>query len=333
MAEERSGKELVKTRRRLSVVSSNKLIEGVAALALDDEDTESKETASIVAAYAGVTKKGYAPYNPLKQNQDALVMEQEEESGSILLGVLDGHGEAGEKVSGFFKERLPGAVFTHPKFIDEPDVAMKESFLAIEKALLRDASIETEFSGSTAVLSIIRGDDMWVANIGDSRLTLASVGAGRKLKAAAVSIDHKPDSPGEKDRILAAGGRVFAVEYDDGVDGPPRVWLGHMDVPGLAMSRSLGDTVAHSAGVISDAELFTRKLTADDKLIVIATDGLWEFMTDQEVVDMITSVRDPKKAVDLLVAEANARWLREEQVIDDTTVIVAHIRFPDEEAA
>ncbi len=44
-------------------------------------------------------------------------------------------------------------------------------------------------------------------------------------------------SPDEKARILAAGGRVFAVEYDDGVDGPPRVWLGHMDVPGLAMSR------------------------------------------------------------------------------------------------
>lgn len=42
---------------------------------------------------------------------------------------------------------------------------------------------------------------------------------------------------------------MFAVRYDDGIDGPPRVWLGHMDVPGLAMSRSLGDMVAHDAGV------------------------------------------------------------------------------------
>jgi hypothetical protein len=37
---------------------------------------------------------------------------------------------------------------------------------------------------------------------------------------------------------------VFAVEYEDGQDGPQRVWLGHMDVPGLAMSRSLGDKVS-----------------------------------------------------------------------------------------
>ena len=45
---------------------------------------------------------------------------------------------------------------------------------------------------------------------------------------------------------------MFAVEYDDGVDGPCRVWLGHMDVPGLAMSRSLGDAIAHTAGVSSE---------------------------------------------------------------------------------
>ena len=52
-----------------------------------------------------------------------------------------------------------------------------------------------------------------------------------------ITFDHKPDTPAEKKRILQCGGRVFAVEYDDGIDGPMRVWLGHMDVPGLAMSR------------------------------------------------------------------------------------------------
>ena len=52
--------------------------------------------------------------------------------------------------------------------------------------------------------------------------------------------------------LYPLGGRVFAVEYDDGVDGPCRVLLGHMDVPGLAMSRSLGDAIAHTAGVSSE---------------------------------------------------------------------------------
>jgi hypothetical protein len=86
------------------------------------------------------------------------------------------------------------------------------------------------------VAALIRGDHLTVFNVGDSRITLAYSDGGA-LAAENISIDHKPDSPPEKARILAAGGRVFAVEYDDGVDGPPRVWLGHMDVPGLAMSR------------------------------------------------------------------------------------------------
>ena len=86
------------------------------------------------------------------------------------------------------------------------------------------------------------------ANIGDSRTSIGFRNATGGVTAEAMTVDHKPDLPAEKARIEAKGGRIFAVEYDDGVDGPPRVWLGHMDVPGLAMSRSLCDGVAHTAG-------------------------------------------------------------------------------------
>ena len=89
--------------------------------------------------------------------------------------------------------------------------------------------------GTTAsVVALLQGHLLVVANVGDSRVTLG-VEEGGRMTAVAVSDDHKPDLPKEKARITAAGGRVFAVEYDDGIDGPPRVWLGHMDVPGLAM--------------------------------------------------------------------------------------------------
>ena len=79
---------------------------------------------------------------------------------------------------------------------------------------------------------------------------------------------------------------MFAVEYDDGVDGPPRVWLGHMDVPGLAMSRSLGDGVAHTAGVSSEPEFYEYEFNKgrEDQILVMASDGLWEFMSNQEVL-------------------------------------------------
>jgi len=75
------------------------------------------------------------------------------------------------------------------------------------------------------------------ANIGDSRTAIGYANPAGGVIAETITHDHKPDTPAEKARIEAKGGRVFAVEYDDGVDGPPRVWLGHMDVPGLAMSR------------------------------------------------------------------------------------------------
>ena len=118
------------------------------------------------------------------------------------------------------------------------------------------------------------------------------------------------------------------MEYDDGVDGPPRVWLGHMDVPGLAMSRSLGDAVAHTAGVSSELEFFEFNFNdsgREDLLLVMASDGLWEFMSDQEVIDMAALTTEPRYAVDKLICEANERWMREEQVIDDTTVCVAFL--------
>jgi hypothetical protein len=116
-------------------------------------------------------------------------------------------------------------------------------------------------------------------------------------------------------RIIAAGGRVFAVEYDDGIDGPPRVWLGHMDIPGLAMSRSLGDTVAHTAGVSSEPDFFVRDLDqAKDVVLLLATDGLWEFMSDQECVDIAVAQTEPRFSVDMLIQEATDRWLKEEQV-------------------
>jgi serine/threonine protein phosphatase PrpC len=274
------------TRRRLSVVSDNKLIEGIATIgAVDSEDTIVKASDTVVKAYAGVSKKGYAPYNPRKRNQDALLMEEHRPSGSIIFGVFDGHGEAGDLVSHYFSERMTSRLVAHPRWMSNPGQSLAEEVHTLESALLADASIDTEFSGSTAIFGLLRKKVLTVANIGDSRVILGrrNPSGGKGWKAVPVSDDHKPDREDEQKRIEARGGRVFAVEYEDGIDGPPRVWLGHMDIPGLAMSRSVGDTVAHTAGVISDPEMHTVELTPDDKVMVWASDGLWEFMSNQEV--------------------------------------------------
>lgn len=92
------------------------------------------------------------------------------------------------------------------------------------------------------------------------------------------------------------------------------------------LCRSLGDAVAHTAGVISDPEFTERELDPElDKFLVIATDGLWEFVDNKETIEMAVAQRTPSEAVDCLVKEACQRWMQEEQVIDDTTVIVANL--------
>ena len=96
--------------------------------------------------------------------------------------------------------------------------------------------------------------------------------------------------------------------------------------PHLSPTRSLGDAVAHTAGVISDPEFTERELDPNtDRFLVIATDGLWEFVDNQETVDFTENQLTPTDAVDVLVKESSMRWMREEQVIDDTTIIVANL--------
>ena len=58
---------------------------------------------------------------------------------------------------------------------------------------------------------MLRGDELHTINIGDSRAVLGNVVKG-KLQPIQLSVDHKPDTPAEKARILAAGGRVLATK-------------------------------------------------------------------------------------------------------------------------
>lgn len=281
------------------------------------------EVRCAVTEYSGVSKKGHAPYNPRKKNQDALIMADDPNSNTLVLCVLDGHGEHGDGVSQTFRDQLIPEMFNHPEWLDDYKKATSDAIAKVERNLLRNYRIDSEFSGTTLSMAIVRGNNLTGVNIGDSRVIMGKEENGA-LTFQDITFDHKPDSPKEKERILACGGRVFAVEYDDGIDGPPRVWLGHMDIPGLAMSRSLGDVVAHSAGVISEPEFTDYILDpATDRFIVVATDGLWEFVDNQEAVEMVEGQAGPCDAVDALVTEAATRWMHEEQVIDDTTIIVA----------
>lgn len=320
-----------KMRRRLTVTGASETIDGVSRLSMSDlrnDDTITKFHSAFTCAvtdYSGSSKKGYAPYNPRKKNQDALIMMDDISTNSLILCVLDGHGENGDSVANEFRDRLPSEITNHPSWKNDIKKATSESITKIEQDIIQNFKVDTDYSGTTLAMAVIRGNHVTCINIGDSRIILGKE-QNKQFVSEELTIDHKPDLPKEKERILSTGGRVFAVAYDDGIDGPVRVWLADVDIPGLAMSRSLGDTVAHTAGVSSEPEFSERTLNPEeDRFIIVATDGLWEFVSSKETTDIVSMSSSPSDAVEALVRESNIRWMKEEQVIDDTTIIAAYL--------
>jgi len=106
-ADGKDPKNLGKTRRRLSVVSTNKLVEGISGLAIDDENVKSSSSTTVITSYAGVSKKGFAPYNTRKKNQDSLIMEEHAATGSLLLCVFTATAKPGMQCLNFSETKCP----------------------------------------------------------------------------------------------------------------------------------------------------------------------------------------------------------------------------------
>ena len=87
---------------------------------------------------------------------------------------------------------------------------------------------------------------------------------------------------------MRRGGKVKPIlnQSTNSYVGPARVWLSDIDVPGLAMSRSLGDYVAQSVGVIPEPEINIYDISEDDRYVIIASDGVWEFLPNEVVAKL-----------------------------------------------
>jgi serine/threonine protein phosphatase PrpC len=121
-------------------------------------------------------------------------------------------------------------------------MTLKDCFLQVNIDV-KDNVPNCHFSGTTCSIILIRGSQLVSANAGDSRsICVDAHGQCRQL-----SRDHKPNCRDEKQRILSRGGRIRPLlnHQMGGIEvGPHRVWLMDHEMPGLAMSRSLGDYVA-----------------------------------------------------------------------------------------
>jgi len=128
-------------------------------------------------------------------------------------------------------------------------------------------------------------------NLGDSRAVIGNVESSDKtvknISALEITIDHKPYRESEKERIIRAGGKIEKSAYEDREVGPLRVWKADEEIPGIAITRSLGDLVAHTIGVSHDPEITYKFKDDTDKFIVLGSDGVWDVMSSAEAVGFI----------------------------------------------
>lgn len=156
------------------------------------------------------------------------------------------------------------------------------------------------------------------ANVGDSRAIIV-----KGNKVTALSVDQKPNNPEELKRINRNGGVV--TEYFNGEDtGVYRVFAKGENYPGLAVSRTIGDLIATPLGVIPEPVFTENNIDKDTNFIIIASDGVWEFLNNIKVAEIVSPYyknNDPDGACKALIKEATDYWIKEDIVVDDITVI------------
>lgn len=168
------------------------------------------------------------------------------------------------------------------------------------------------------------------------------------INSVQLTRDQKPEDPEEFQRITKAGGRVQRLVDNSGNNvGPYRVWEQFSNMPGLAMSRSIGDFIAKSLGVISEPVCTSYTRNSGDLFIVIASDGLWDAMDNDDVGTFVECYRGVCKVnsnspfygnrietsnasiAQILCEEARLRWFtiveEEDVVIDDISCIVLEL--------
>ncbi|XP_057788844.1 probable protein phosphatase 2C 33 [Salvia miltiorrhiza] len=272
-------------------------------------------------------------------NQDAMIVWENfgSRTDTIFCGVFDGHGPYGHMVAKRVRDSLPLKLSAHWEVDMKDDEILrktgnhseifhilKESFLKAFKVMDKELRMNTNFdclcSGTTAVTLVKQGQDLIIGNVGDSRAVLGMRDANNAFVPVQLTVDLKPDLPAEEERIRKCRGRIFALRDEPEV---ARVWLPHNDTPGLAMARAFGDFCLKEFGLISVPEISYRRITDEDEFVVLATDGVWDVLSNEEVVTIVGTCPTRSYAARAVVDSAVKAWrsIYPTSKVDDCAVV------------
>ncbi|XP_028065458.1 probable protein phosphatase 2C 35 isoform X1 [Camellia sinensis] len=291
---------------------------------------------------AVLTQHGYYPEMPGKENQDSFCIKThiQDNPNVHFFGVFDGHGQFGSQCSNFVKTRLVEILSGDPTLLEDPVKAYNSAFLATNEEL-HNSEIDDTLSGTTAITVLVIGDSIFVANVGDSRAVI-SVKDRSRVVAEDLSHDQTPFRKDECERVKLCGARVLSADQVEGLKDPdiqtwgdeeteggdpPRLWVQNGMYPGTAFTRSVGDSAAEKIGVVAVPEVSMVQIKPDHHpFFVVASDGIFEFLSSQTVVEMAARYTDPRDACSAIAGESYKLWLQNENRTDDITIIIARIK-------
>ncbi|KAG6624487.1 hypothetical protein I3843_16G032400 [Carya illinoinensis] len=258
-------------------------------------------------------------------NQDAAILYQGYGVGDgALCGVFDGHGKNGQVVSEIVCNQLPSLLLSQKNALSKVNFYMwKEAcisaFKLMDKVIELQEILDCSCSGTTAVVAIRQGQDLVIANLGDSRAVLGTL-AKNGVEAVQLTRDLKPGLPSEAERIRNCNGRVAALNHEPHIQ---RVWLPHDDTPGLAMSRPFGDFILKDHGIIAIPEIKYHRLTSNDQFIILATDGVWDVLSNDQVASIVWEAESEQVAARVVVEAAITAWKKKSPTakVDDCSVV------------
>lgn len=214
---------------------------------------------------------------------------------ATVYGVFDGHNGASvaEHCQRYMADQVVGDMRTSVTTLSSVAPCLRKSFHNVDDSAAAAQGVRSHEVGSTACVAVVTQRHVWVANAGDSRAVLRI--ASNQIPYP-LSEDHKPSGAAEMERIRLSGG---TVSHADGI----------ARISGLSLSRSIGDR-ARRPHVICTPDV--RQWRRDEKAyMLMASDGVWDVMSNQEVVDIVdneTSVADGLRQV---LAEARRRRSRD----------------------
>ncbi|KAH9303187.1 hypothetical protein KI387_014770, partial [Taxus chinensis] len=310
---------------------------------------------SIASLHTQQGKKG--------SNQDSMIIWENfgSREDTVFLGVFDGHGPYGHIVGRRVRDSLPSMLLNQwhellsaeclnsdgnnfeatdlnklcnvvdqdqqekePKIFQVWKESHLRAFKVMDKELKLHPTLDCHCSGTTAVTIVKQGQDLVIAHVGDSRAIMGTISPNGSLSAIQLTVDMKANLPEEAERIKQCKGRVIALQDEPHVH---RVWLPNENSPGLAMTRAFGDFCLKEYGVIAIPKVTHKRLTNRDQFIVLATDGVWDVLSNDEVANIVYSASSRAAAAKMVVESAVHAWRHRfpTSKIDDCAVVCMYL--------